>query len=113
MLIVRLAGDQQYGKKLFTWLSLVMSLMVFFFFFFFFFFLLSFFPLDVLIEIWDISESVSEGFSTYFYKRWPFLFFLVGNVRSVPSCFETHGGSWVMRWYWVNFQCRGVLQLCG
>ena len=28
MLNVRLAGDHQYGKLLFTWLSLVMSLMV-------------------------------------------------------------------------------------
>ena len=30
MLNVRLAGDHQYGKLLFTWQSLVMSLMVFF-----------------------------------------------------------------------------------
>ena len=30
MFIVRLAGDHLYGKELFTWLSLVMSLMVFF-----------------------------------------------------------------------------------
>ena len=28
MLNIRLAGDHQYGKLLFTWLSLVMSLMV-------------------------------------------------------------------------------------
>ena len=27
--------------------------------------MLSFFPLDVLDEIWDVSESVSEGFLTY------------------------------------------------
>ena len=26
----------------------------------------SFFPLDVLDEIWDLIESVSEGFLTYF-----------------------------------------------
>ena len=43
MLNVRLAGDQLYGKSLFTWLSLVRSLMVFF--------VLSIFPLDVLDEI--------------------------------------------------------------
>ena len=31
--------------------------------------MLSFFPLDVLGEIWDVIESVSEGFLTYsFYK---------------------------------------------
>ena len=29
-------------------------------------FVLSFFPLDVLDEIWDLIESVSEGFLTYF-----------------------------------------------
>ena len=31
--------------------------------------MLSFFPLDVLDEIWDLIESVSEGFPTYsFFK---------------------------------------------
>ena len=30
-------------------------------------FVLSFFPLDVLGEIWDLIESVSEGFLTYSY----------------------------------------------
>ena len=29
-------------------------------------FVLSFFPLDVLDEIWDLIESVSEGFLTCF-----------------------------------------------
>ena len=38
-------------------LSLVVSLMASF--------VLSFFPLDVLDEIWDLIESVSEGFLTY------------------------------------------------
>ena len=28
-------------------------------------FVLSFFPLDVLDEIWNVIESVSEGFLTY------------------------------------------------
>ena len=57
MLNVRLAGDHLYRKLLFTWLSLVMSLMV------------SFsavpFPRDVFIEIWDLVGSVSEGFPTF------------------------------------------------
>ena len=57
MLNVRLAGNHLYGKLLFTWLSLVRSLMVSF--------LLSFFPRVVLGEIWDLIESVSEGFPTY------------------------------------------------
>ena len=61
-LIVRLAGGHLYGKQMFTWLSLVVSLMASF--------VLSFFPLDVLDEIWDLiesvsEESVSEGFLTY------------------------------------------------
>ena len=29
--------------------------------------MLSFFPRDVLDEIWDLIESVSEGFPTYTY----------------------------------------------
>ena len=52
-----LAGDHLYGKLLFPWLSLVMSLMVLF--------VLSFFPRDVLDEILDLIESVSDGFPTY------------------------------------------------
>ena len=57
MFDVRIAGGHLYGKQLFTWLSLVVSLMASF--------VLSFFPLDVLDEIWDLVESVSEGFLTY------------------------------------------------
>ena len=57
MFNVRLAGGHLYGKQLFTWLSLVVSLMRLF--------LLSFFPLYVLDEVWDVIESVSEGFLTY------------------------------------------------
>ena len=57
MFDVRLAGGHLYGKQLFTWLSLVVSFMASF--------VLSFFPLDVLDGIWDLIESVSEGFLTY------------------------------------------------
>ena len=46
MFNVRLSGDRLYGKRLFTWMSLVISLMVSYF-------VLSFFPRDVLDEIWD------------------------------------------------------------
>ena len=58
MFNVTLAGGPLYGKQLFTWLSLVLSLMASY--------VLSFSPLDVLDEIWDLIESVSEGFLTYF-----------------------------------------------
>ena len=58
MLNARLAGGHLYGKQLFTWLSLVVSLMASFC-------AVLFFPLDVLAEIWDVIESVSEGFLTY------------------------------------------------
>ena len=57
MFNVRLAGGHLYGKQLSTWLSLVVSLMASV--------VLSFFPLDVLNEIWDLIQSVSEGFLTY------------------------------------------------
>ena len=60
MFNVRLAGGHLYGKQLFTWLSLVVSFMASF--------VLSFFPLDVLDGIWDLIESVSEGFLTYSYR---------------------------------------------
>ena len=59
MLNVRLAGGHLYGKQLFTWLSLVVSFMASF--------VLSFFPLDVLDGIWDLT--VSEGFLTYSYIK--------------------------------------------
>ena len=56
MFNVRLAGGHLYGKLLFTWLSLVVSLMASF--------VLSFFSL-ILDEIYNFIESVSEGFLTY------------------------------------------------
>ena len=57
MFNVRLAGGQLYGKQLFTWLSLVVSLMASFCY--------VLFPLDILDEIWNLIESVSGGFLTY------------------------------------------------
>ena len=65
MLNVRLACDHLFGKLLFTWLSLVMSMMVSF--------VLSFFPRDVLDEILNLIESVSEDFPSYSFR----LFFKV------------------------------------
>ena len=58
MLNVRLAGGHLYGKQLFTWLPLVVSLMASFC-------AVLFPPLDVLNEMWDVIESVSEEFLTY------------------------------------------------
>ena len=46
MFTVRLGGEHLYGKLLFTWLSLLMPLMVFYF-------VPSFIPRDVLDEIWN------------------------------------------------------------
>ena len=76
MFNVRLAGGHLYGKQLFTWLSLVVSLMASF--------VLSFFPLDVLDEIWDLIESVSEGFLTYSFIA--HLIFRVTNIDVLCSC---------------------------
>ena len=58
MLNVRLAGDHLYRKLLFTWLSLVLSLVVSF--------EQSLFPRGVLDEIWDLIGAVFEDFPTYF-----------------------------------------------
>ena len=57
MFNVRLAVGHLYGKQLFAWLSLFVSFMASF--------VLSFLSLDVLDGIWDLIESVSEGFLTY------------------------------------------------
>ena len=66
MFNVRLAGGRLCGKRLFAWLSLVVSFMASF--------VVTFFPLDVLDGIWDLIESVSEGYS------WSF------DIRSVLFC---------------------------
>ena len=54
MFNVGLAGGHLYGKQLFTWLSLMVSLMASF--------VLSFFPTRCLDEIWDLTESVLRDF---------------------------------------------------
>ena len=74
MFVVRLAGGHLYGKQLLTWLSLVVSFMASF--------VLSFFPLHVLGGIWDLIESVSEGFLTYSCKLF---FFYFGHKAVVKS----------------------------
>ena len=43
--------------------------------------MLSFFPLDVLDEIWDLTESVSEGFLTYSFSIFS-LFLIVNNYSN-------------------------------
>ena len=60
LLYVRLAGYRLNRKLLSLWLSLVMSMCLF---------VLSFFPRDVLDEIFDLIESISEGFRTYSYNE--------------------------------------------
>ena len=76
MLNVRLACDHLFGKLLFTWLSLVMSMMVSF--------VLSFFPRDVLDEILNLIESVSEDFPSYSWVR-HVLWFLYSNRYHVTK----------------------------
>ena len=87
MFNVRLAGGHLYGKQLFTWLSLVVSLMASS--------VLSFFPLDVLDEIWDLIESVSEGFLTYssisIFLLWGGGAVVAeGGVNIMYKCFKWH-----------------------
>ena len=72
MFNVRLAGGHLYRKQLFTWLSLVVSFTASF--------VLSFFPLDTMDEIWDLIESVPEGFLTYSYIERLFLFYSSTNT---------------------------------
>ena len=73
MFNVRLAGGHLYGKQLFTWLSLVVFLWRLL--------CCSFFPLDVLDGIWDLIESVSEGFLTYPIDK----YFVTTSVVHLPK----------------------------
>ena len=52
--------------------------------------MLSFFPIDVLDEIWDVIESVSEGFLTYSSNS-AMLDFVTGShtVEAYSSCGRT------------------------
>ena len=88
MLDVRLAGDHQYGKLLFTWVSLLVSLTVSFY--------AVFFALDVLNELWDWNEPVAEGFPTYFYY--------------FPSKHTTFKKQWInpdpRSWRWLNLNLK-------
>ena len=45
--------------------------------------MLSFFPLDVFDEIWDVIKSFSEGFLTYSYQyvKYSFVCFLLSRTR--------------------------------
>ena len=83
MLNVRVAGGHLYGNSCSLgcrWWCLGWRL-----------FVLSFFPLDVLDEIWDLIEPVSEGFLTYslnkIYRR---KFFHVSHMimSFPPFCFD-------------------------
>ena len=76
------------------------------------------------VSLLDLHLSISDGFvnTKSFNKRDDFDFdivnfpFLDGDVpRSTSygvyiSQLIRFGGGRVVRWYWVNFQCRGVLQ---
>ena len=77
MFNVRLAGGHLYGTQLFTWLSLVVSFMASF--------VLSFFPLDVLDGIWDLIESVSEGFLTYSWLANPKANVVIPKIQPLPK----------------------------
>ena len=51
-------------------------------------FVLSFFPRDILDVIWDLIESVSEGFPTYSnYETITFVVFIFAQYLSVLSSY--------------------------
>ena len=74
MLYVRQADVHLYGKLLFTLLSLVLCLAVSF--------CAVLFPRDVLDEILNLIESVSEGFPTYSFNPDNELFRLGNSSKS-------------------------------
>ena len=58
-------------------------------------FVLSFFPRDVLGEIWDLNESVSEGFATYSLTRFRGDIHFEGILKQCrPSSDATERGVW-------------------
>ena len=88
-------------------------------------FVLSFFPLDVLDEIWDLIESVSEGFLSYSYisgllgnrdgsdqsahiRNLFRLFFFAYHLRRtyIP---KTHTGLQKIQKIPINFMWRGII----
>ena len=87
MFNVRLAGGHLYGKQLFTWLSLVVSLVASF--------CAVLFPLHVFDEIWDLIEPVSEGFLTYSFmayltdsNNWTWRLFCFGSLVVLDVVFR-------------------------
>ena len=68
----RLASDHLYRKQLFTWLSLVIFLMVYYF-------VLFLSPRDVLGEIWELSQFLRIFLPT-----------LLHLVSIGPMAFETY-----------------------
>ena len=90
MLIVRLAGDHLYGKiavhpavagGVFDGVFLCCP----------------FFPRDVLYEIWDLIESVSEGFSSYSSFLFPYKTehrLYTGKVTSHLSDYRSRDGDY-------------------
>ena len=70
-------------------------------------FVLSFFPLDVLDEIWDLIESVSEGFLTYSSTE-----ACVGGVSSVSICtYCTRTGPVEVNLLYVHFSNVSVASI--
>ena len=104
MFNVRLAGGHLYGKQLFTWLSLVVSFMASY--------VLSFFPLDVLDGIWDLIESVSEGFLTYSCIQKACLnLFLIGSLHQSSPMIRTLSYSFGLGIIVYKFNPTEVLHL--
>ena len=50
--------------------------------------MLSLFPRDFLDEMWDLTESDSEGFLAYFYFDLPSIFKDMSVQSSVPKYFK-------------------------
>ena len=55
--------------------------------------MLSFFPLDVLDETWDVIDSVSEGFLTYSFKTNFVLLINLVKFSELPPVWERASNS--------------------
>ena len=72
--------------------------------------MLSFFPLDVLDEIWDLIESVSEGFLTYSCCR--FCGIVAGYLQVVSTCFRLFQLFQVIRLVAGDFDLLLIILAC-
>ena len=64
-----------------------------------------------LTALWDSIDGRPKAALLFWFYGWLVgCFGFSGPLRQYFSLYRAGGGGRVVRWCWVNFQCRGVLQ---